>query len=697
MRFKSKLTLFAVLALFALVIASGGCGGSSSGKSDSAKLYKIGEINAATVAAMNKAKIEVVQFDPSMTASVPNGSSFVMQEQGMTVISGDAKSKDLQEMLTRCYATGGEIVLLSSDKAERDYLLGTVLADYELSDANEGVIKVFGVTRETSGNTRSINIDDPDDDVKSNDEVYHNAVLSGDKWYVDVSRDIVTISEDEEGNPIEPVSVDVPIFISDNFKIIISEDVTKRYYDTLSSDGTRLISADVTERSAYMIASGDTYKVSCDSVESGDITYELTEDTIISYDNTISEDEAPEVTPDLTDRTWDELYEWLMFEESEEKTAEAKASAMAAAASESASSTVNLADVATYDTQTYSGTLNGKGWTINLFVTPVHNFADATDWYIIRQECTINSGQAYESSRPYKWIDCRLVKRMIKNYIMTYTVANNLTGSLTNPMLSHAAPQSINKETKHSESHGFKIGAEVGVGVKDKKPDVSGKLSFGADWSSSKSWSVSDVVCAYRPKDLTKAPTWIYTFNTRPIQRKWPNAHKMIEPKDENLSRTALSFENFWVWRFNAGDRSKNPTLEITPSMESGEMYTYCVGFTHKTKKSSKSYTESKSKKYTFIAPPRIAVSDTEVIFKDKNENSRTLDIRSDNDWIVSVDGSPSWCKAKKGSDEGNPKKLLIEMAEENNTKSARTAKVVITSGTDKYVIYVTQSMTSKY
>ena len=39
----------------------------------------------------------------------------------------------------------------------------------------------------------------------------------------------------------------------------------------------------------------------------------------------------------------------------------------------------------------------------------------------------------------------------------------------------------------------------------------------------------------------------------------------------------------------------------------------------------------------------------------------------------------------------------LIEMAEENNTKSARTAKVVITSGTDKYVIYVTQSMTSKY
>lgn len=90
-------------------------------------------------------------------------------------------------------------------------------------------------------------------------------------------------------------------------------------------------------------------------------------------------------------------------------------------------------------------------------------------------------------------------------------------------------------------------------------------------------------------------------------------------------------------------------------------------------------------------------MSETEVIFKDKNENSKTLDIRSDSDWNVSVDGSPSWCSVKKGSDEGNPKKLLIQMAEANNTKSARTAKVVITSGTGRYVIYVTQSMTSKY
>ncbi|MEG1798661.1 MAG: hypothetical protein RR214_00610 [Synergistaceae bacterium] len=148
-----------------------------------------------------------------------------------------------------------------------------------------------------------------------------------------MSHDIVTISEDDEGKQIEPVSVDVPIFISDNFKIIISEDVTTKTYNTLSDDPTsdepKVVSGEVTERSAYIIASGDTYKVSCDSVESGDITYELTEDTIISYDNTISEDEAPEVTPDLTDRTWDALYEWLMFEESEEKTAEVKASAMA--------------------------------------------------------------------------------------------------------------------------------------------------------------------------------------------------------------------------------------------------------------------------------------------------------------------------------------------------------------------------------
>ncbi len=340
-----------------------------------------------------------------MTANIPSGSSFIMQEQGMNVVSGDEKSKDLQEMLARCYATGGEIVLLSSDKAERDYLLGTVLADYELSDANEGVIKVFGVTRETSGNTRSINIDDPADDVKSNDEVYYNAVLSGDNWYVDVSHDTVTISEDDEGNPIEPVSVDVPIFISDNFKIIISEDVMTTTYDTLSSDGVTLISADVTERSAYMIASGDTYKVSCDSVESGDITYELAEDTITSYDNTIDEEEGPEVTPDLTDRTWDELYEWLMFEESEEKTAEVKAAAMASAASGSASNTINLADIATYNTQEYYGTLNGKPWSINLYVTPVHNFADATDWYVIRQECIIGSGTAYTSQKLFKLIN----------------------------------------------------------------------------------------------------------------------------------------------------------------------------------------------------------------------------------------------------------------------------------------------------
>lgn len=89
-------------------------------------------------------------------------------------------------------------------------------------------------------------------------------------------------------------------------------------------------------------------------------------------------------------------------------------------------------------------------------------------------------------------------------------------------------------------------------------------------------------------------------------------------------------------------------------------------------------------------------MSETEVIFKDKNENSKTLDIRSDSDWNVSVDGSPSWCKATKPAD-GASKKLLIEMAEANNTKSARTAKVVITSGTGRYVIYVTQSMTSKY
>ncbi|MEG1798660.1 MAG: hypothetical protein RR214_00605 [Synergistaceae bacterium] len=45
---KTLLGIVSVLALFMLVIAAGGCGGSSGGKSDTAKLYKIGEIDAAT-------------------------------------------------------------------------------------------------------------------------------------------------------------------------------------------------------------------------------------------------------------------------------------------------------------------------------------------------------------------------------------------------------------------------------------------------------------------------------------------------------------------------------------------------------------------------------------------------------------------------------------------------------------------------
>ena len=98
-RKKLMLYVFATLALFALAVFAGGCGGGSSSPSTQAKLYIIGDIDAATIAKLNKANITTVQFDPSMTKNVADGSSFVLQEQGMQLVSADETEAGLADML----------------------------------------------------------------------------------------------------------------------------------------------------------------------------------------------------------------------------------------------------------------------------------------------------------------------------------------------------------------------------------------------------------------------------------------------------------------------------------------------------------------------------------------------------------------------------------------------------------------------
>ena len=682
---KHKVSLLAALAVIialSAVIIAGGCGGSGGGSDNpadsKAKLYMIGDIDAATVASLNKAKIETVQFDPSMTDKVTSGSSFVMQEQGMQLVSADEDGKDLPGMLNRCFSTGGEIVLLSSDKSERDYLLDTVLADYAIEDDSDGVLKIFAVTNEVSGDTRVFISTGESGVVSSDTDEHFNAVLSGDQFYLYSYKDDNTAP------------------ISDNIKNIqfVTQTASVDYYVQDASGD--IIKQTRPGYSYYLVASGDTRLVSCDTVESEDVTYYIDGDGITSYDNTEYEGEEPDIIPEDSgdDELWEFLQEWLSYEE-DEANVEQKARMLASAKAEMGGSVAdtkaaNTKDLIKCKIYTFAGGVAQKPYTINVYIMPLHNFKDNRDWYVIRQECTVNAGHNYE----YISANKNEYYKKIYNYIISFAIENTLllgSGSTSDGVvLTNASPQTINKQVMHEETQGYKIGGGIGyTRNKDSQNEFSAKLAGSYEHSEKRHWSVKDVSCVYRAKDPKLTPSWQYYFNNQPKVK----GKKIKNVDEKDLSRSTLTFENFWVWGWPTPEFPAK--LDINPLPEIGSIR---IGRDSKTPEILKSghycrYIETPC--ITLDIPPLFALEE-HVIALDGTKGTKTTNVMFAVQGTAAISNisAPDWCYAEMV---GNSIQIMAKS--DNTTGFARSATITLLRNgsnekSNKQIISVTQHPT---
>lgn len=649
------LAVFVVAVLTAAVLVfAGGCGGSSSSGSSAStqpRLYKIGEVSDATIASLRGASIDVVQYDPSMVKSVPDGSSFVLEHNSIEVIeSGDVTAKKISE----CVGSGGEVVLISSDKSEREYLFKNILTDFAsgAEGSEEGTLPIFAVTRETSGDLRSFVA--ITGGVVSSDDVLEEAegrlaIKSGDKF--------VVVSGDEElGNQQTT---------DDNFKLIIGTD--------------------------SITASGDTRVLVCGGAADGDVVYRIEGGKVVSSDLTTEPDSDPEYGD--ADENWNYLYDWLM--EEPDAVAQAQLTARAFEAVKArlsanpayAASNMDLLKVGQSFAATRTQSIRGKTYKINIFLITVHDFDKDKDWYYLEEECSVAGQDGYTKF----W---KKGGERVENYMKSVSVANELliNGSVANDIVTtDVKPLTINKETSHSETHSWSIGGKVGVAAKSSGPEASGELSFGVGASDSKSWKVSDVELKYIGG--SNSPAWKYTYSNLPADdKKAGRWNRMKEAADTDLSRTTFVFYNFWVWGVDSDKRSGNPTLKVTPSLVTGRTWTRGNGSLECGRKEVAATGTPVTLQLNTLAAPLLALDTHNVDMTSKAEQQKYITVASKGAWQAKVASGGEWCTVTATSD-----RLLVETSE-NNSGAARTTKIEVTrTGTnDKQVITVIQPRTAK-
>ena len=647
--------LFLILVVFAAaLLLCGGCGGSD-GKPASAKpsLYKVGNIGSAAEAKLAAVGITVLPFDDSMTAKVADGSSFIFAPQAVRQVAAGGQ---FAQKLLACYEAGGEIVLLSADKTDVDSLFANVLTGCQNAAQLDGndVLKLFAVTREKDGDIRCLCVTADGSDIQaatSKDVSGIGAVLSGDEFVVTSGEEV----------------------LRDNFKLSIGDD--------------------------SITASGDTQKIACVGAVSGDRCWTLSGDEVISGSVGASE---PGVSADkANDEEWNSLHDWLLEEDDETADAAAKTAAvselqkrLAASPAYANTFTDNIAELAQSFKQKYCGRFNGKWYEMNLFIVSTHDFSTDRDWYVIEEECFINGADGYKG--PYWRGGAAYNGECIDNYIAAVSVGHELvyTGGTydSDVVTTQPAPTAINKEQNHTESSSFGVGAEVGVGTGTTSATISGKLSFSAGFSKSRSWSVKNVAATFDKPD-SKHLNWKYTYNNKPVDSKhigeW---QKMIEAPADDLSRSTFKFYDLWVWQLNTADRSKTPALRVTPTVRCGNVWSRNSG-SLPCGRSETDYTLSADVqwRYSLPQPPLMAVKSDDVVFQYKTEDNATVDVRAKGSWTATV-ASADWCRVTP-----TEKKLLIEVGA-NETKAARKAVItLVRDGTaDKQTITVTQAATEK-
>jgi|GEM_PF-5210842 len=647
--------LFLILAVFAAaLLLCGGCGGSD-GKPASAKpsLYKVGDIGSAAEAKLAAVGITVLPFDDSMTAKVADGSSFIFAPQAVRQVAAGGQ---FAQKLLACYEAGGEIVLLSADKTYVDSLFANVLTGYQNAAQLDGndVLGLFAVTREKDGDIRCLCAAADGSDIPaatSKDVSGIGAVLSGDEFVVTSGEEV----------------------LRNNFMLIIGD--------------------------SSITASGDTEKIACVGAVSGDRCWTLSGDDVISGSVGASE---PGVSADkANDEEWNSLHDWLLEEDDETADAAAKTAAVSELQKRFAASpayantfTDNIAELAQSFKQKYCGRFNGKWYEMNLFIVSTHDFSTDRDWYVIEEECFINGADGYKG--PYWRGGAAYNGECIDNYIAAVSVGHELvyTGGTydSDVVTTQPAPTAINKEQNHTESSSFGVGAEVGVGTGTTSATISGKLSFSAGFSKSRSWSVKNVAATFDKPD-SRHLNWKYTYNNKPVDSKhigeW---QKMIEAPADDLSRSTFKFYDLWVWQLNTADRSKTPALRVTPTVRCGNVWSRNSG-SLPCGRSETDYTLSADVqwRYSLPQPPLMAVKSDDVVFQYKTEDNATVDVRAKGSWTATV-ASADWCRVTP-----TEKKLLIEVGA-NETKAARKAVItLVRDGTaDKQTITVTQAATEK-
>jgi len=647
--------LFLILAVFAAaLLLCGGCGGSD-GKPASAKpsLYKVGDIGSAAEAKLAAVGITVLPFDDSMTAKVADGSSFIFAPQAVRQVAAGGQ---FAQKLLACYEAGGEIVLLSADKTYVDSLFANVLTGYQNAAQLDGndVLGLFAVTREKDGDIRCLCAAADGSDIPaatSKDVSGIGAVLSGDEFVVTSGEEV----------------------LRNNFMLIIGD--------------------------SSITASGDTEKIACVGAVSGDRCWTLSGDDVISGSVGASE---PGVSADkANDEEWNSLHDWLLEEDDETADAAAKTAAVSELQKRFAASpayantfTDNIAELAQSFKQKYCGRFNGKWYEMNLFIVSTHDFSTDRDWYVIEEECFINGADGYKG--PYWRGGAAYNGECIDNYIAAVSVGHELvyTGGTydSDVVTTQPAPTAINKKQNHTESSSFGVGAEVGVGTGTTSATISGKLSFSAGFSKSRSWSVKNVAATFDKPD-SKHLNWKYTYNNKPVDSKhigeW---QKMIEAPADDLSRSTFKFYDLWVWQLNTADRSKTPALRVTPTVRCGNVWSRNSG-SLPCGRSETDYTLSADVqwRYSLPQPPLMAVKSDDVVFQYKTEDNATVDVRAKGSWTATV-ASADWCRVTP-----TEKKLLIEVGA-NETKAARKAVItLVRDGTaDKQTITVTQAATEK-
>ena len=378
---------------------------------------------------------------------------------------------------------------------------------------------------------------------------------------------------------------------------------------------------------------------------------------------------------------------------------------------------VNLFEVA----KAYTGqvckvfdNLPGFSTCVNTYVYAVHEFKDTdnvdggNDLYYITQYCTFTNDLEktyykdhwYEHSDYYSHIaECNGASARYwpngaecdEGYVSKYVVSVQLDNNSPYFVTCHdAQPQTTNRVTQMSVSHGWNIGGGFEGGTESDAPKIAVSLSGGYESSESETYETSDVENRLYEKSSTNGNIREEYIVTRCPERDstWT---KLTYPCE--IATSTYSPVQKFIWQMPTAKRSEYKSYSITAKADISGAYSKYSG-----SQNPQYYTMTASVKgdIYFVYPPRFCLNKDTINFDESTARTDYITVYSQGAWQWNESECPDWLEVTWSS----TNKQLTIVADPNTSGKTRTFVMQLqrTGGTEDFdsrTITITQSKNS--